>query len=85
MLDVHLEARAADERAVDEPGVEVEVLGDPGGDARAADAVDVGEREAGVVERLADHRRLEHAAARVELTGRRRGVGDADDRRLAPQ
>ena len=84
VLDVHLEARAADERAVDEARVEVEVLGDAGGDARAADAVDVVEGEAGVVERLADHRRLEHAAAGLELTGGRRGVGHARRSRPPP-
>ena len=41
----------------------------PGGDARAAHAVDVVEGEAGVVERFADHRRLERAPAGLELAG----------------
>ena len=85
VLDVHLEARAADEGAVDVARVQVEVLGDAGGDARAAHAVDVVEGEPGVVERLADHRRLEHAAAGLELTGGRRGVGHPDDRGRPPQ
>ena len=85
VLDVHLEARTPDERALHEPRAEVEVLGGPGGEARAADAVDVGEGQSGVGERLLDHGRLEHPAARVELAGRRHRVGDADDRRLTSQ
>ena len=57
----------------------------PVGIPPARDAVDVGDREPGVVERGLDHRRLERAAVLVELAGRRGRVGDADDRGSSPQ
>ena len=85
VLDVQLVARAADHRAV-----EVARAGSPRYSARPVgiaagrDAVDVGDRQPGVVERGVDHRDLERPAVLVELAGRRRDVGDADDRRLSP-
>ena len=57
-------------RRVGEAGVDAEVLGEGHGRDVVADAVDVAQLQTGVVERLADHRRLESAAAEVELPGR---------------
>ena len=44
-----------------------------------ADAVDVGQGEAGVLERVEDHGGLERAARAVELAGGGDVVGDPDD------
>ena len=46
VLDVQLEARAADHRPVEEPRAHAEVLGQAGGHAAVRDAVDVGDRRA---------------------------------------
>ena len=50
-----------------------------------ADAVDVGQREARVLEGVEDHGDLELAPGAVELTGGGDIVGDADDRCGAAQ
>ena len=65
--------------------MDAEVLGDARRRTSVADAVDVVDREAGVGERLADHRRFERPAVELEHARRRGRVGDADDRRGAAQ
>ena len=49
-------------------------------DSGVAHAVDVGQRQAGVLEGVEDHRHLERAPAAVELSGGGHVVGDAHDR-----
>ena len=62
-----------------------EVLGEGDGRLGVADAVDVGQREPGVLERAEDHGDLELAARAVELSGRRHVVGHADNGGRAAQ
>ena len=79
VLDVDLVARAARHGRLGEDGVDAEVLGEGDGRVGVADAVDVGQRQPGVLEGAEDHGHLELAPAAVELAGGGDVVGDADD------
>ena len=65
--------------------MEAEVLGQSHCGLGVADAVDVGQREPGVVERFEHHGHFERTPGALELTRRGDVVGDAHDGRGAPQ
>ncbi len=85
VLDMDLEARSSGARRIREPGSDTEVLGEAHRRHVMTHPVDVAQFEPGVVERRAHHRRLELAAAPIELAGGRHLVGHADERSSAPK
>ena len=88
MLDVELEAGAADVGAVDPVGAQAEPLRGEQRSHRTAghgQAVDVGGGEAGIGEGLGGDALLERRAVVGQGAGRIGGVGDADDRGRSPQ
>ena len=70
VLHVDLEARSAGAGRVRKRRLDPEVLGERHRRAVVAHAVDVTDVEAGVGERLADHRGLQRPAVQVELAAR---------------
>ena len=78
MLDVDLVARATRHGRLDEGRVQPEVFGEGHGRLGVAHAVDVGQREAGVLQGAEHHGDLELPARAVELAGRRHVVGHPD-------
>ena len=59
--------------------MDTQVLGEGHGRLGVADAVDVGQREAGVLERIEHHGHLELTPGAVQLTGGGDVVGHTDD------
>ena len=85
VLGVDLEARPAGHGGVGVARVDAEVLGEGHRRRGVAHAVDVGQRQPGVVEGLAHHLGLERPTPQVEHAGGRGGVGHAHDGRGAAQ
>ncbi len=69
MLNVDLVARATRHGRLDEGGVDAQVLGKAHRRLGVTDPVDVGQRQAGVAQRVEDHGHLEVTAEAVELSG----------------
>jgi hypothetical protein len=67
VFEVHLEHAPAGHRRVRVAGVDAEVLGERHRALAVADAVDVGERQPGVIESLGDHPGFERPAGQLEL------------------
>jgi hypothetical protein len=65
--------------------MDTEVFGEGHSGLGMADAIDVGQGQAGVLEGIQDHGYLEGAAGAFQLAGGGDVVGHADDRCRAPE